>query len=396
MKKTIFFFIFLFFLICSSCVKKEENGYPVKIKKVDNVIYIDNPNFPKNLTKEFNLNEELSIGNETDDNYFFLRVRKLFVDDQENIFVLDSGRYIVQIFDKNGRYIRSIGGKGKGPGEFLRPYDLIVDSRKIIHILDGKNRKISRYHLNGTFISDLRLKEGSPSLFFLDSKGFYFVNYSIPGNTGERKNKIIKYTLNGNRLLQSREFIESKRKIEEKRGFVLTFKAPFDPKGYFAYDKKENFYYGFSDIYEIMLFNTNFEKLKIIKKRDHKRIKVTIEEIKDVKDGLKDSLKRRGIFFDIDTIKFPEYHKIFSGIWVDNRGRILINTTTKENKAHIDIFNSEGIYLEKMVINGPPEGIPLAWVFYCPVFKDGFIYSVVSNKEEALLVKKYRLLEKKK
>ena len=273
---------------------------------------------------------------------------------------------------------------------------MIVDRKKIIHILDGKNRKISRYHLNGTFISDLRLKEGSPSSFFLDPKGFYFVNYSIPGNTGERKNKIIKYTLNGNRLIQSKEFLESKRKRYGKRGFVLTFKAHFDPKGYFAYDQKESFYYGFSDRYEIILFNTNFEKLKIIRKRDHKRIKVTREEIKDVKDGLKENLKRRGIFFDIETLKLPEYRKIFSGIWLDGRNRILINTTTKEDKAHIDIFNNEGIYLEKMVIDKPPEGIPLYWIFDCPVFKDGFIYSVVRNKEEVLLVKKYRLVEKKR
>lgn len=396
MKETIIFGILIFFLIFFSCGKKEENGYPIKIKKVDNVIYIDNPGYPKNLTKEFNLKEELSIGNETDDNYLFLKVRKLFVDDQGNIFVLDSGRCLVQIFDENGRYIRSIGRKGKGPGEFLRPYDLIVDIKKIIHILDGKNRKISCYHLNGTFISDLRLKDGSPSSFFLDPKGFYFVKYSITGNTGEEKNKIVKYTLNGNRLLQSKEFLESKREIYRKGGFVLTFKAHFDLKGYFAYDQKESFYYGSSDRYEIILFNTNFEKLKIIRKRDHKRIKVTREEIKDVKEGFKENLKRRGIFFDFGTLKFPEYREIFSGIWLDDRNRILINTTTKEDKAHIDIYNSEGIYLEKMVINKPPEEIPLAWVFYCPVFKDGFIYSVVRNKEEALLVKKYMLLEKKK
>jgi hypothetical protein len=58
------------------------------------------------------------------------------------------------------------------------------------------------------------------------------------------------------------------------------------------------------------------------------------------------------------------------------------------------VFNREGVYEEKMIISEPPDDTTLAWIFHKPVFKNGFIYSVVLNKEGMLLVKKYRLVEK--
>ncbi len=84
-----------------------------KIGIEDGVKVIQNPEEPLYGEIEFELEEDLSIGNEEDENYLFYRVGDIQVDADGNIYVLDSGNHRVQIFNKNGDYIRTIGKKGQ-------------------------------------------------------------------------------------------------------------------------------------------------------------------------------------------------------------------------------------------------------------------------------------------
>ena len=391
--------ILLFCLLFLSCVKQEKKGYPIEIKKVDNVIYINNPGFPKTPVKEFTLKEELSIGDETDDDYIFVRVRKLVVDDQENIYVVDRGKCQVKVFDKHGTYIRSFGIKGQGPGELLSPKDLIVDEKnKTIHILDYGNRKIVRYRFNGTFDSELKLKKGGPLCFFMDPDRFYLVRYSFINDHGYYNYKIIKYNLEGKILLQSEEFPHPKDNRVEYRGLIISAYLPFEPSAYFACDSKGNLYFGFSDKYKIIVFDTAFNKLKVIQKNDPGLIKVSEEDKDNFNNETKEALKKKGLphgpVLKRIKFKFPEYHPFFDDIWINNKNRILVQTPSKDDKVHIDVFNSEGVYVEKMIINKSSDGISLDYVFWKPVFKDEYIYAAVEDKNGIPLIKKYRIKEK--
>lgn len=395
MKYTVFFSFLLFCLVFLTCDKDKlrKNGYPVEIKKVDNVIHINNPEFPKNSPRDFLLKEELSIGNESDENYLFIKIKKLEVN-EGYIYVADSRRCSVKIFDKHGAFIRSIAGKGEGPGELKFILDIDVDEEnKMIHILDYKNRKIARYHFNGSFDSDIKIRDGSPDQFFLIQNDSYLVDYSYTDDKGNPKHRIIKYSLDGTRISQSKEFFESKDQVQEKGGWITSFKTPFEARSYFACDQRGFLYYGFSDNYEIAVFDPALNKSRVLTKNNPEKRKVSKEEIKSVLDALKERTKKRGLPFNPGLVKFPDYHPLFSNIWLDDRDRLLVNTRITDDKAYIDVFNREGVYEEKMIINAPAD-TTLAWVFHKPVFKNGCIYSVVMNEEGMLLVKKYRLVEK--
>lgn len=80
-------------------------------------------------------------------------LRALKVDSQNNFWCLDSKARNIKQYDNNGKFIRTIGKKGPGPGEFVRPLAFWIDddnllvgdpqSRKL-HVFD-KSRKFERF-----------------------------------------------------------------------------------------------------------------------------------------------------------------------------------------------------------------------------------------------------------
>jgi len=75
----------------------------------------------------------------------------LFVDRGDLIYVADSGNNRVQVFDPNGRLIRTLGRKGKGEGEFSIPTDVAVDREGYIYVVDSRNRRVQKFDPQGNF-----------------------------------------------------------------------------------------------------------------------------------------------------------------------------------------------------------------------------------------------------
>jgi 6-bladed beta-propeller len=101
-------------------------------------------------------------------------------DAQGDIFVADGlGNARIAKFDKNGRFIKSWGHKGTGPGEFANVRSIAVDANGDVYGADGGNRRIQVFDNNGNFKREidnvgnaqaLCLSKGSnPILFSSDS-----------------------------------------------------------------------------------------------------------------------------------------------------------------------------------------------------------------------------------
>ncbi|MCX6575088.1 MAG: hypothetical protein NTV82_01710, partial [Candidatus Aminicenantes bacterium] len=115
-----YFYFFIGFVLYSlafpmdrSTVQKiiTENGVPV----------IYNPKQPvpaKGAPVRWIPRQDLIIGkSDGDENYIFSALRSIQVDNEGNIFALDSKEDKIKEFDKNGKHLRTFGKKGPGPGE---------------------------------------------------------------------------------------------------------------------------------------------------------------------------------------------------------------------------------------------------------------------------------------
>ena len=143
--------IFLIFtFLCCSPQKTEWQG---TIEEVDGITVVKNPKEPIYGEDICIIEEELSIGQaEGSKEYMFSGIREVVVDVKENIYVADNKEMEIKVYDKFGRYLRTVGEEGQGPGEIgsLNGIQIVNDSKLMIN--DEKNRRLHYFSLNGKFL----------------------------------------------------------------------------------------------------------------------------------------------------------------------------------------------------------------------------------------------------
>jgi streptogramin lyase len=95
-----------------------------------------------------------------------------------DIFVADghgpgSNARIVK-FSAEGKFIRSWGKQGSGPGEFNNPHSLAMDSTGRLFVADRGNSRIQIFDQNGNFLEQWR-QFGRPSGVYIDRKDILYV-----------------------------------------------------------------------------------------------------------------------------------------------------------------------------------------------------------------------------
>jgi DNA-binding beta-propeller fold protein YncE len=74
-----------------------------------------------------------------------------------DIYVSDGyGNDRVVVFDKSGKYIRSWGKLGAGPGEFSQPHSIVLDSKDRVYVADRNNVRIQVFDAKGKYLTEWR------------------------------------------------------------------------------------------------------------------------------------------------------------------------------------------------------------------------------------------------
>jgi WD40 repeat protein len=386
--KVLIISLFLSAFIMIFSFGRQEPEWKGKIEYENGVKIIQNPEDSLYGEIKFNLEEDLSIGNEDDENYLFYRARDIQIDTEGNIYILDSGNHRLQIFDKDGKYFRSIGKRGQGPGEFSQPSCLQLDDETgNIFVTDYRSMTIIIFEKEGKHIDkDVHFGEFLND-FYLDSDSCIWGIFSLPGiNVMYRSIK--KLSLEGKVEKTFAEIPYHIQRIEISRTSsslgAYMINSGYEDDLFISKVDSHTFIYGHSKKYELVAVDKSGKTLFKIRK-DEPPIKITKSERDRIINRIKGNIMKQGHYVPDVSLKFPDYMAYFYSITTDDRSQIYVrkNPVSREsNTIHeYDVFNKEGRYIYKINLNHYPD-----------VIRNGYLYTIVVNEETGLeQIKRYRI-----
>jgi 6-bladed beta-propeller len=115
-----------------------------------------------------------------------------------NIFISDGyGNSRVAKFDKEGRFVKSWGSKGKAPGQFDTLHSIATDAEGNVYVGDRGNRRIQVFNNDGEFKTQY-LNVGAPWAICISPGAHQYLFSSNSSGTGDMENgEIYKMELNG-------------------------------------------------------------------------------------------------------------------------------------------------------------------------------------------------------
>jgi DNA-binding beta-propeller fold protein YncE len=115
----------------------------------------------------------------------FNRPEGLCVDTQDRIYVADSCNHRIQIFSKEGKWLRAYGRAGAGKGELSYPYDICVDKDGRQYVCEFGNSRIQVFDAHDQPVEIIGGPGTGPGRFSnpwgvaLDSRGNLYVADSL-------------------------------------------------------------------------------------------------------------------------------------------------------------------------------------------------------------------------
>ncbi|MCP2520595.1 NHL repeat-containing protein [Candidatus Aminicenantes bacterium AC-708-M15] len=376
MKRKLIWLILLVFLF-SFCSKKEKTEAPEwkgKIEYENGIKVIRNPEEPVFGELVMELEEDLSIGNEEDENYMFYRAYSIALDNEDSIYVLDAGNHRIQKFDRNGVYLQTIGRKGQGPGEFESPFQIRIDKEGNIYVRDS--RKIKIFDKEGNYTKDVVLKNFSMN-FYLDSEGNIMAKVFKSTESG-RMSSFDKISPEG-KLLKTIAQFPYGMTVTKVGKAVIAVSHQYVCDLFISSINPQMFIYGYSKEYELFAVNEKGDILfKFLKEEPYHPISgAEKDKVRNQFKRIPDAVKK--------AIQFPPHRPFFMGILCDDVGRIYVlrfKTILDEKKGYdFDIFSKDGYYLYK-------THIP----YYPRIIKNGFLYTRITSEETGEeLIKRYKI-----
>jgi len=375
-------------LILSGCSKKPENE--ASIETIDGIQYVHNTGTPLHPNKAVTLEEDLSIGGQEYDMLF--RPQKFTVDQKERIYIADYLDQSIKVFDPNGKYIKSIGKKGEGPGEFILIGDLTILPDGRLFVMDRNTRRISLFDTKGNYIESYHWTERQGGLIYAADSSCLFTVYKFgEENPMEGRRLFVKeYDFQGHEIHSFGEFkIEKSKTHTIKTGKSITSMAvypPHSPRSIFAGDPlRQHLFHCVNDKYMLEIYN---QEGKVTRRfdRPYTPLPFTKKDAKEFYDYY-DSRPLEGIKKMIRGLSMPSVKTITSRMFVDDSGNLWVEThEEKEEENQIftayDIFNQKGFYEAKVWLNIKPE-----------IIVKGKMYLMYNDEEIGYkLLKRYQII----
>ncbi len=353
--------------------------------------------------------EELRIGPDSggDEYIWYGNVLQIEADAAGNFYIVDSGNDRIAVFDKQGKFVRQIGGRGEGPDEFyaLVYFHIFKDGHAVAfqqqnfrtsytHYNDKLEfQKLEKVHNEGRLISAVDFSE--------DGKWIAgYVTY-FDGTAETRKREVFAADTKpriaiGDFPLQRFDV----SRMQDKKYWLSFLSARLSwyakgKRGFIAFDRDNHCYTAVGERYEITCYNADLQQTMVIE-RNYKplvqgeaEIEIAVQEYKeDMMNQLPASVHE--MFDDafyrkvVETAGYGARKMPVNGLTTMEDGKLLVwhDYNRKSRVSRVDIFNPQGAYLGWF--EHPNNG------FKHMVFKNGLAYTLETTEDGDIQAVRYR------
>jgi hypothetical protein len=330
------------------------------------------------------------------DTYFegYLRVA---CDDKGFVYICDYKANNIKKFDSSGKFVKTIGRQGQGPGEFAMPYEIAISADRLF-VWELGNRRLSVLTLDGEFIKaeNIQFSEGQPHKIrplpngdvILEREKIYFDDQEKPQDCSI---EVYSPSLEQKKIIYAQPVWRNKYRIIESMGTNII--QPFSPLVYWDVSPDGRIVIGYSKNYEIAILGAERGKISSFS-HAFDPVKVTDKDKEAFFAGMTFSsggaVKQGAPDFIIKYTEFPKTKPPFFNLIVDSEGNILVfphRQNRDEENNNFDAFDPEGKFIANVQI---VEGGPFP---YGAAIKERTFWAGRADEEGLMKVFKYRISE---
>lgn len=338
--------------------------------------------------------EELRIGSEADDATGFSDIRGLLVDRKGNIWVLEASLQEIRVFDPAGKHLRTVGRKGKGPGEFTYADGMATGPDGLIWVHDPQNARFSIFDQDGKFVR----QQLAPS------NGYGYVWRGGIDRQGRIWDQLFHRDLKNPDLALVRRASPDWTTVDtlalpqchapgqdqEAAYFRIPpgsfIGVPYFPGPVVAVDYNGAALWCAPTGAQYHAVRVGIERKDTLARLSGRtdRLPVTAEERDSAISSVKAFMKRAGPA-TLDWSRIPRFKPLLQSAFVDDDDRIWIRRTTTVASASFDIFSREGRALATVTIPHPVT------TYVRPVIRGDVGYFVTQQEGEIPFVIRARI-----
>jgi len=389
MKRT-FSLMFVFLVLSWPAYNKgQKSESKARVEHINGVEYIHNPGTPLHPEKIVTFVEDLSIsGEEKGENVILFNPRLALVDDNENIYFVENQDQVIKVFDSSGKYLRTIGAKGRGPGEFQTITYLASKNGKLV-VMDQNTRRTSLFDLSGRFIKSSQWRTGYLRLILAKDTSL-IVSETVDSEDNRSRQLYVKEVdFQGHETLIQGEFTAPELKPLRQGKYTIYFPLPVETDSLFAGDQNNNrFYYCMSNRYVIDVYNASGKLFRKIERSSYKPVPFTDKDAEEYRASVRNS-GNEYIDRAVREMEMPKIKNIIERMIIDDEGKLWVQTNEKKAEANrsltaFDIFDQHGLYFARV------------WIGIIPsIFKKGKMYRMDTDQDTGYRsLKRYKVMWK--
>ena len=294
-------------------------------------------------------------------------VDAIAADSRGNIYILDGTTQEIQVFDAEGAHLRTLGGRGQGPGEFREALGPAIAQGDTLWVADGQAPRYSNFAPDGTLIGT-RIRRMPAGMLTerctIAPDGSYVEWWTrLPrversenmDNNDLRHYHPIRVSLGGEQQ-DTLPYLEFIRQLADLPSAGVRRPVWFGPTLQRALGCRDDVWFAPSSEYRVyrrtlagdttVVFTLEGVRPAAVDEDDRNEVRATFERYPELSSGLmRDHLRA-----------LPEHKPVIDGLFVDGEGHVFVvpETSRVDPGTAIDVFRRDGVFLGRVPV---PEAV---------------------------------------